>query len=199
MLGQSEDLETCGEACGAEEALVAIHRARPDLVVVDLSLQGASGVDLIKSLSQQYPALPILVFSMHDEALYAERALAAGARGYVMKDEGLQRIGQAMRRVLDGAISLSPDMTDRLLSKVAGGSQPSGTPIELLSDRELEVFERIGQGFTTREIAERLHLSVKTIETYRANIKAKLAIDNSAQLARHAVSWVERQSGAVAQ
>ncbi len=193
ILQNAPDLTLAGEARSAEEALPAITEEHPDLVVVDLSLAGASGIDLIKSLSQQQPALPVLVFSMHDEDLYAERALAAGAKGYVMKDQGPTAVEEAIRRVLEGGIQLSGAMTDRLLTKMAGGAEPASSPVDLLSDRELEVFERIGQGHTTREIAERLHLSVKTIETYRANIKAKLGIPNSAQRARHAVSWVERQ------
>ncbi len=187
-------LEVCGEASGAEEALPLIDRARPHLVILDLSLPGASGLDLIKSLAQRHPSVPLLVLSMHDESLYAQRALAAGAKGYVMKTAGESALEEAIRRVLGGGISLSPSMTNRMLTRMARGAEATASPIELLSDRELEVFERIGQGHTTREIARLLHLSIKTVETYRANIKSKLAIDTTSRLAQQAVIWSERRS-----
>jgi len=160
-------------------------------VIVDISLRNTSGVDLIKDLRIQYPDLPILTLSMHDEAVYGERALRAGARGYIMKQEATEKVVTAIRRVLAGEIYVSDDMAAKMVSKLVGGvSKKIGSPIETLSDRELEVFRMIGEGFNTREMAEKLHLSVKTIETYRAHIKDKLALQDASELLRAAIQWV---------
>ena len=191
LIGREPDLAVCGAAADAEDALQSIPRARPDLVLVDLSLPGTSGLELVKDLKRRCPKLPVLVLSMHEESLYAERVLQAGARGYVMKDKSFPEIRAAMRRVLAGRIYLSEEMSDRLLQTVAGGPA-KGSPLERLSDRELEVFEMIGRGLGTAAIARKLHLSVKTVETHRAHIKEKLNLDTGAELVQQAVHWLHR-------
>lgn len=192
LINQESDLAVCGEGTSAEEALQRIGETSPDLVVVDLSLEGTSGLELVKSLKVRYPGLPSLVLSMHEETVYAERAIRAGALGYVMKNAPLGDLQAAIRSALDGNIHLSPKMTAQILQKVAKGSAPGKeSPMTRLSDRELEVFELIGRGLGTAEIARKLHLSVKTVETYRANIKEKLALKDAAQLVQHAVQWVQ--------
>ncbi len=191
------DLEVCGQAASAEEALGMLDEVRPDLVIVDISLPGMSGLELIKHLHVWNPELPVLIISRHDEALYAERAIRAGARGYVMKVEAVDVIVRAVRRVLAGGLYVSEEVSERLLMSMAGHRRSAGqSPLELLSDRELEVFELTGRGLSTREIAERLHLSVKTVESYRARIKAKLGLRNAAELMQHAVQWVENERSA---
>lgn len=188
------DLEVCGQAASAEEALGMLDEVRPDLAIVDISLPGMSGLELIKHLHAWNPELPVLVISRHDEALYAERAIRAGARGYVMKIEAVDVIVKAVRRVLAGGLYVSQEVSERLLMSMTGHRRAAGqSPMELLSDRELEVFELTGQGLSTREIAERLHLSVKTVESYRARIKAKLGLRTAAELMQHAVQWVESE------
>lgn len=188
VINQEEDLEVCGEAEDAAEALEAIERVKPDLLIVDLSLKGRSGLDVIKAIRARTHKRPILVLSMHDESLYASRALRAGARGYLMKSEATEKVGEAVRRVLHGDIVLSEAMTARMLESVSTGSQTKpDTPLSRLSDRELEVFQLIGQGLSTREIAQRLYLSVKTIETYRAHVMEKLSLHSAAELVRWAV------------
>jgi DNA-binding NarL/FixJ family response regulator len=192
LIEQESDLKVCGEASSAEQALQSIPRVRPHLAIVDISLQGTSGIELLKRLKIEHPELPVLVISMHDESLYAERALRAGARGYIMKHEAITTLQTAIRRVAAGGIFLSERMTERLLEKATGRQNPPGpTGVESLSDRELEVFELIGRGHRTSEIARRLCLSVKTIETYRAKIKDKLHLRSGAELVQHAVSWVQ--------
>ena len=191
LINQEKDLEVCGQAEDAHGAIQAIREHDPDLVIVDISLRDTSGVDLIKDLRIQYPDLPILTLSMYDEAVYGERALRAGARGYVMKQEAIEKVVTAIRRVLAGEVYVSDEMAAKMLSKLVGGaSKKPSSPIESLSDRELEVFRMIGEGFNTREMAERLHLSVKTIETYRAHIKEKLALQDASELLRSAIQWV---------
>jgi len=191
LINQEKDLEVCGQAEDAHGAIQAIREHDPDLVIVDISLRDTSGVDLIKDLRIQYPDLPILTLSMYDEAVYGERALRAGARGYVMKQEAIEKVVTAIRRVLAGEVYVSDDMAAKMVSKLVGGaSKKPSSPIESLSDRELEVFRMIGEGFNTREMAERLHLSVKTIETYRAHIKEKLALQDASELLRSAIQWV---------
>jgi DNA-binding NarL/FixJ family response regulator len=191
LINQENDIEVCGQAEDAHEAIQTIRELDPDLVIVDISLRDTSGVDLIKDLRIQYPDLPILTLSMHDEAVYGERALRAGARGYIMKQEATEKVVTAIRRVLAGEIYVSDDMAAKMVSKLVGGvSRKTGSPIENLSDRELEVFRMIGEGFNTREMAEKLHLSVKTIETYRAHIKDKLALQDASELLRAAIQWV---------
>lgn len=188
LLQQEESFEVCGEADDIPGATAAIPRLAPDLAVVDLSLKGRNGVDLIRELREQSPQLRILVVSMHDEALFAERALTAGARGYVMKQETSECIVKAVRTVLDGRLYLSEALTAQLIDKfVGGGGAAEGSPLERLTDRELEVFQLIGRGLGTGEIANRLNLSVKTIGTYRERIKEKLNLRTSGELILEAV------------
>jgi DNA-binding NarL/FixJ family response regulator len=190
LINQEEDLEVCAEADDVAGALAELPRSRPDLVIVDLSLKGRNGIDLIKEIRERHAKLPILVVSMYEEALYAERALAAGARGYVMKQEASDSIVQALRCVLDGRFHLSASMTTSLLGRLAGAEKPgSADPIDRLTDRELEVFRMIGQGLTTGEIASRLNLSAKTIGTYRERIKEKLNLKTAGELTVQAMRW----------
>jgi DNA-binding NarL/FixJ family response regulator len=186
-----DDMQAVGEARDADEALGKIAADCPDLVLIDVSLGDRGGIELIKELKSRYPELKMLVLSMHDESLFAERAVRAGALGYVNKNEPTDTLVSAMRQVLADQIFLSPRLTNRIVQRAASGSDQSATsPIESLSDRELEVFEMIGQGMITKQIAAKLNLSTKTIETYRENIKTKLKLGNSSELMRHAVQWV---------
>lgn len=191
-LNAETDLDVVGQAADAEEALSVIDKLDPDLVLIDISLPGMSGLELLKHLLAIRPELIALMVSRHDEALYAERAIRAGAKGYVMKLEAADDIVQAVRHVLRGGIYLSEELKDRLLFGAAVGRKaPLESPLQVLSDRELEVFEMTGRGLPTREIAERLHLSVKTVESYRARIKQKLNIETGTELLQQAVQWVE--------
>jgi DNA-binding NarL/FixJ family response regulator len=192
LINEQSDLAVCAEAENPGDAIVAAEHSKPDVAVVDLSYEGLSGVELVKDLKARLPRLPVLVLSMHDETFYAERVLRAGANGYVMKQESPEKIVDAIRRVLGGHIYLSQTMCSKLLNMVfERGAQTTRSPVEGLSDRELEVLEMIGKGLTTQQIARRLHRSVKTIESHRAHIKAKLKLKNSRDLAHHAVRWVE--------
>jgi DNA-binding NarL/FixJ family response regulator len=196
IINQQADLLVCGEAEDAAGALEAVARLEPDAVIVDLSLKRGDGLDLIKELHRRHAALPILVLSMHDESLYVERALRAGARGYLMKQEGTAQVVLALHRILDGDIYVSEAMGKKLLRTFRDRRPDPRTPsIERLSDRELAVFRLIGQGYRTRQIAERLHVSVKTINTYRQHIKEKLELDSATEILRHAIQWVEREQG----
>ncbi len=179
-----------GEAASAEEALAAIDDQQLDVLLADISLEGASGLELIKGLAARWPDLPVLVVSMHDEQLYAERAVQAGARGYLMKDAAPAHLLEAIETVVSQRVYLSPEMTARALERMRGGCAPESSPVESLSDRELEVYTRMGQGMSTREIAEALHLSVKTVESHRANLKRKLGVGSAAELMRMAVLHV---------
>ncbi len=191
-INEDPDLNVTCQADSAEDALDLLHANELDLVIIDISLPGMSGLELVKHLHALHPNLPTLIVSRHDEALYAERALRAGARGYVMKLEAGNVIVDAVRRVLRGGIYVSEEINDRLLMGMATGHSPlNESPMDLLSDRELEVFELTGSGLSTREISERLHLSVKTVESYRARIKTKLNLNTAAELMQHAVQWVE--------
>jgi len=186
------DLEVVGQAADAEDALVKFDDLDPDLAVVDVSLPGMNGLELIKHLLARKPELAALVVSRHDESLYAERAIRAGAKGYVSKLLADEEIIQAIRQVLRGGIYLSDSLKDKMLFGTAAGSKsPLQSPLDVLSDRELEVFEMTGRGLPTREIAERMHLSVKTVESYRARIKTKLNLETGTELMQHAVRWVE--------
>lgn len=193
LVNQEEDLEVCGQAEDAHQAMQAIKELGPEMVVVDISLKGTSGMDLIKDIKVQYPDLPVLTLSMHDEAVYAERALRAGARGYIMKHEATERVVTAIRRVLSGDVYVSDRMAAKMVSKLARGTTGSSSPLDCLSDRELEVFRLIGEGHGTRRVAEKLHLSVKTIETYRAHIKEKLGLRDANELFRSAIEWVNSE------
>lgn len=191
LLEQQPDLVVCAEAESAGEALQALQKHKPDLVIVDISLKGHDGIELTKWIRGQDKNLPVLILSMHDENLYAERALRAGANGYLMKAEVGDNIIAAVRKVISGEIYLSEKMRQTFLHEITGrGLPPEQSPLDVLSDRELEVFRLIGQGHSTREIAKMLHLSIKTIETYRAHIKEKLGITTASQLVRTAIRWV---------
>ena len=195
VINQQEDLIVCCEAGGALEAMQRIASLKPDLAVVDISLEGKSGLELIKDLQAVHPEVPVLVMSMHDESLYAERALHAGARGYVMKRAGGEAVLQAIRQVLSGRIYVSQKMSERILEVFSGTrSAQVKSPIESLTDREFEVFKLIGEGCTTREIAKRLHISPKTVDVYRQNLKKKLNLPGATSLIQHAVRWVETQN-----
>lgn len=195
LVNNEFDLTICGEAETAHQALDAIAEARPDLVLADITLPGKSGLELIKDIQAMYPGLAVLAISMHDEAIYTERVLRAGGRGYIMKQEGGKRLMLAIRQVLSGQIYVSDKMSAHILEIFSGrGADSSRSPIERLSDREFEVFQLIGQGLATREIADRLHLSAKTIEAHRVNIKEKLKLKTAPELIRFAVRWVESQA-----
>lgn len=194
LINLTPDLAVVGEASSAEEALERLDAANPDIAIVDLTLGDMSGMELLKHLKTRRPQLPVLVLSMHDESFYAERCLRAGARGYIMKKEAIEQVEQAVRQILDGKVYLSQKMSDHLLLTLArGDAAKSGSPLNLLSDRELEVFECIGRGLGATEIARKLHLSVKTIESYQAKLKEKLHLKDSAQLFQTALHWVERR------
>jgi len=195
LIGNDPGLEVCGEAGDAHEALEKTAALKPDLVLADITLPGKSGLELIKDIRSQQPGVLVLALSMHDEALYAERVLRAGGRGYIMKEEGGKKIAQAIHQVLDGQIYVSEKMSAKILEIFSGhGADVAASPVEKLTDREFEVFQLIGQGLETRHLAEKLHLSTKTIEVHRANIKAKLNLNSMAELIRYAVRWVESQN-----
>jgi DNA-binding NarL/FixJ family response regulator len=190
-IGRQSDMEVCGEAADMQEALRLIADSRPDVAVVDISLKTASGIDLIKRIRDRNDHIRILVWSMHGESLYAERALRAGALGYINKDQATDRIVEAIRQVLAGKVWLSESMTDRVLQRAVGGIHEDTTrsPLDALADRELEVFRLIGQGVKTAQIADRLHLSVKTVETYRDRIRQKLNLSDGTTLVHYATQW----------
>ncbi|GAB4257611.1 MAG: response regulator transcription factor [Deferrisomatales bacterium] len=196
LIDEEADLQVCGETDDVGRALAEIGALRPDVVIVDIGLKGRSGLDLIKEVRDRYgDGVPTLVLSMYDEALYAERSLHAGARGYIMKQEAAESIVQALRCVLRGKVYLSENVVGQLVGKMVGRPQGADqSPVERLTDRELEVFRLIGRGRTTREIAATLHLSTKTIGTYRERIKEKLGLKNAAELVRHAVHWIESEA-----
>lgn len=191
LIADEPDLEVCGEACDAPAAQRSVRELQPDLVIVDISLQRGNGIELTKTLKTHDPAVKVLIASVHDESLFAERALHAGASGYISKQEAADKVIDAIRQVLDGQIYLSPDMTNQLLHRLGNRQDDllAGPSLKLLSDREWEVFELIGRGLATRQIAKQLHLSIKTIETHREHIKQKLHLTNSAELTRRAVQW----------
>jgi DNA-binding NarL/FixJ family response regulator len=190
LINREPDLAVCGDAEEAATALRLIEATRPDLVVVDISLNGPDGLDLLKDIRTRYPALPVLILSMLDELLYAERALRAGASGYIMKQEATEKVLVAIRRILGGEIYVSDRMANKMLHRFVGNA-PLGdrSPVAGLTDRELEVFRLIGEGLGTRQIAEKLHISVKTVESYQAHIKDKLALKNSRELVQRAIQW----------
>lgn len=192
LINQEPDLKTCGEAGNIPEALKMVEDLKPDIIIVDMGLKDASGLDLLKDLKRGFPNLPALVLSMQNESLYAERALRAGARGYIMKEETTENVVNALRQVLSGEVYLSDKMSKRILNQVADGNSGNGkSSVENLSDRELEVFQLIGQGYQSRQVAQKLHLSVKTIESYREHIKIKLNLENATQLVQTAIQWMQ--------
>jgi DNA-binding NarL/FixJ family response regulator len=188
MINREPDLTVCGEAEEAQAAMKAIAAKKPDILIADISLNGPDGLDLLKTLRTSYPDLPVLVLSMHDESIYAERALRARANGYIMKQEATEKVLIAVRRILSGDIYLSDRMANKLLHQyISGSAADSKSRLSTLSDRELEVFRLIGEARTTRQIAEKLHLSIKTVETYQAHIKDKLSLRSGRELVQHAI------------
>jgi DNA-binding NarL/FixJ family response regulator len=194
LIDRQPDLMVCGEAGNPVEAFHAIEKIKPDLVLTDLTMPGRSGLEFVKDLRAVEPEITILIVSMHDEVVHAERALRAGARGYIMKEAGGENLLAAIRQVLRGEVYVSPRMSARILEGLSGAKpRGSSSPIEKLTDREFEVFQLIGQGKSTRDIATQLHLSPKTVDVHRANIKEKLGLTDVTALIRHAVRWVETQ------
>ena len=194
LINRERDLVVCGEEEEASKALSSISALNPDLVIADISLKDSSGLELMRNIKAQFPKLPVLVVSGHDENIYAEIAFRAGALGYLMKDQALDRVLPAIRRVLSGAIYVSDALGARMLQQqVRGHTDINQSPVQGLSDRELEVFQAIGQWKKTRDIAEELHLSIKTIEYYREQIKRKLNLKSASELTHYATSWVQRE------
>lgn len=194
VIDEAGDLIVCAQAESIHDALELVESTQPNLVIVDITLRRQNGIDLIKDLKIRHPKLPVLVHSMHDEQVYAQRSLRAGARGYLMKHEPPPRLLHAIRQVLAGEIYLSETMTRQMLHHVADSPFAKGiSPVERLSDRELQVFEKLGQGRKTKEIAADLHLSIKTVQTYCEHLKEKLQLKDATSLARFAVQWVESQ------
>src|SRR6266496_268917 len=195
LINRERDLTVCGEEEEASKALSAISSLNPDLVIADISLKDSSGLELMRNIKAQYPKLPFLVVSVHDESIYAEIAFRAGALGYLMKEEALEKILTAIRRVLGGAIYVSDRLAAKMLQQqVRGQNDINESPVKGLSDRELEVFQLIGQWKKTRDIAEELHLSIKTIEYYREQIKRKLNLNSASELTHYATAWVQREN-----
>lgn len=193
LLNQQPDFDVCNQSSTLSQALQAIDKLKPDIVLVDIGLHGANGIELIKFIKAKHCDLPTLVLSMHDETLYADRALRAGARGYIMKQSSVEEVIEAVRKVLRGEKYLSRQMQERMIETLGGKAQGCGSRLEHLSDRELEVFQAIGSGLGTREIAERLKVSIKTVETHRAHLKEKLGVHSGLELIRLAVDTVGKE------
>jgi len=194
-LEQEQDLSVCGQLESGNNAISRIQDTNPDLLIVDISLPDENGISLLKRVRAKYPNLRSLVLSMHDETLYAERALRAGANGYVMKQQPADVLLQAIRKVLDGEVYLSDKMSSMLVNRLVGAERKTGKiGVDRLSDRELEVFQLIGAGVKTRDIAEKLNVSVKTVETHRSRIKEKMNLPSSTELVHYAVNWVKSDS-----
>jgi DNA-binding NarL/FixJ family response regulator len=192
MISISGEFKVCGESDNIRDALVIIKKTTPDIAIVDITLRGSSGLELIKDLKAHGLSVPVLVLSMHDESLYAERVLRAGARGYITKNEATSTLSNAIRHVLSGQVYLGEKMTSAILNRMSThGTAPVASGMELLADRELEVFQLIGTGLNARQIAEKLHLGETTIETYRARIKDKLQLKNAAEVYNRAAVWVQ--------
>ncbi len=197
LIRAKSDMEVFAEVGCADDALVALAKDVPDLMLLDISLPGTNGIELLKDLRIRYPGLRVLVLSMHEESVYAERALRAGAHGYIMKHEPGLKVIEAIRCVLGGELYVSPAIASRML-KLFVSNKPGGdtrTDMEKLSDRELQVYNHIGSGLATRQIAEQLNLSIKTIQTYREHVKRKLGLRNATELIHHATHWVETETG----
>jgi len=196
VINQQEDLVVCGAVGDASNGLAAVTRCRPDVMIVDISLEKGSGLELIKDAHTQRPQLPILALSMHHEDLYADRAIRAGASGYVMKREPVGAVITALRKVLSGQMAVSENVVSRLMGRRVRGEQPAGRSLaELLSDRELEIYRCLGEGCGTRAIAAKLRIAVSTVESYRASIKRKLNLRNATELVSHAAQFVAAESG----
>ncbi len=195
LLANEDDLEVCAEAETAAGALAVMKKTKPDVAIVDLTLKESSGLELLKDIRIQYPDVLVLVVSMRDEGLYAERVLRVGARGYVTKEEGPEKILEGLRKILQGQIYISEKMASKVMSKIVeGASQSGGSPMNLLTDRELEVFELIGNGLPTREVAKKLHISPKTVDSHREHIKDKLKLDSGTELLKQAIQWSQVQN-----
>jgi DNA-binding NarL/FixJ family response regulator len=191
MINREPDLSVCGDASHMQKAVQLIEALKPDILLVDISLDGPDGLELLKHIRAQDPGLPVLILSMHDESIYAERALRAGANGYIMKQEATDNVLDALRRILNREVYVSPRIANKMLQQFVGttGAERRHSSVDDLSDRELEVLRLIGAGHGTREIAEQLHLSVKTVETYQAHLKEKLGLRNSRELVQYATRW----------
>jgi DNA-binding NarL/FixJ family response regulator len=194
LIDSEPGLMCCGGAATAEEAVQLVPGCRPDLVITDITLPKRSGLDLIKDLAALQPELPVFVYSMHDESFYAERALRSGARGYLMKDAGSEKMLEAIRVVLAGEMSVSPRIASKILSSLsAPAARKTQSPIEQLTDREFDIFKLIGQGKSTKEIADQLHLSHKTVAVHRGHIKEKLGLASASELVHQAIRWAETE------
>ena len=194
IVASESDMEICGEAEDSPAAIRGVGEANPDAIIVDISLKGTNGLELIKNLKAIQEDIPILVFSMHDETIFAQRALRAGAKGYVMKKESPSKIVDAIRKIIQGEIYVSPSVADQVLHQIVNGpGNVSTSPVDRLTDRELEVVQLIGRGLSSREVAKSLHLSVKTIESHRAHVKEKLSLRNATELVQFSVQWVDQQ------
>ncbi len=189
LIGQQPDLVVCGEAGTAEQALDCVRSLQPDLVLLDVTLPGKPGLELVKDLATTFPEVAVLVFSMHDETLYADRVLRAGARGYLMKSAGGEELVKAIRHVLTGKVYLSQDLSGRILDNLSGTLRRPAGVLSVLSDREFEVFQLVGEGLPTREIGQRLHISGKTVEAHRLRIREKLNLKNPSELTKYAIRW----------
>jgi DNA-binding NarL/FixJ family response regulator len=195
LIERESSMSVCGDAPDAAEALKGIRTSKPDVVIVDISLAGASGIDLIKDIKAEFEELPVLVVSMHDESLYAERALRAGAMGYVMKHEPAKTVKAAIQKVLGGDMYLSEKMSSAVINRLLRGQPDQAkSPIEMLSDRELEVFRLLGQGKGVRQIGEELSVTIPTVNSFRNRIKEKLQLKSSTEVMLHAIQWVRDQS-----
>jgi DNA-binding NarL/FixJ family response regulator len=196
MINREPDLVVCGEAEEARSALQSIAALKPDIVVIDISLSGPSGLEILKTIRQTDPRLKVLILSMHDETIYAERALRAGANGYIMKQEATEMVLVAMRRILGGEVYVGNRVASRMLRQLVGGAPKAlQSPVDDLTDRELEVFRLIGEGHGTRQISDELHLSIKTVETYQSHIKEKMGLKNARELVQYAIQWVLGENG----
>jgi DNA-binding NarL/FixJ family response regulator len=191
MINREPDLSVCGDASHMQKAVQLMEALKPDILLVDISLDGPDGLELLKHIRAQDPGLPVLILSMHDESIYAERALRAGANGYIMKQEATDSVLDALRRILNREVYVSPRIANKMLQQFVGttGAERRHSSVDDLSDRELEVLRLIGAGHGTRQIAEQLHLSVKTVETYQAHLKEKLGLRNSRELVQYATRW----------
>ena len=193
LVNLEAELTVCGEAHDAAQAMQALEKLKPDLALLDMSLPGKSGLELVKDIRAFAPQTPVLIISMHDETLYAERVIRAGGRGYIMKQEGPEKIIQAIRKVLSGGISVSERIASQILDAMSGGKGGATTSVSTLTDREFEVYRLLGQGKEPHEIARMLHLSIKTVDTHRAHIRQKLGLRNATELIHHATRWTAEQ------
>jgi DNA-binding NarL/FixJ family response regulator len=193
LIDKTEDMNVCGQTDNIRDGLALIKQTRPGIVIIDITLRGSSGLELLKDLRAHGIGVPALILSMHDESVYAERALRAGAKGYLTKNEASTAVSKAIRQILKGEIYLNPRFMSRMVSRITGGGDIAIEPMAQLADRELEVFDLIGRGLTTREIAAQLGLGITTVDTYKTRIREKLNLENSARLRFEATRWVQRR------